>query len=362
MRNNLLKSMYNRSPMNFYSFKEEGCTVIKSINNSPLGYRFDKIFTEEELALAWSITKLHKKIAVAFIFILFLLLLYEIIFPRFVLFVNNIWYVNTVLMLLLLFFVYQIVMFIDTKIFELILNKHFGKYTNTVFKAEDEPDLKYYKLFKSEIIKAIIVFGIMLIVIFSISPFKFAKSMIKIGDYKRVIRITTIGAKIYPIAPKWYSLRGFAKFQMGDFAGAIIDYDKAYHLESDGFNMMNFDNKIFIKYYLKDYAGALKDFDTEIEYANNENERDEFLWDKAQFLYNIKRYNEALDLYNELLVKAESDRIFLLKDRLYLERAQIYKKLGENELAQQDIEKSESIDNGYDPIPQPTLMVDDGEI
>jgi tetratricopeptide (TPR) repeat protein len=202
----------------------------------------------------------------------------------------------------------------------------------------------------------------MLVIIFSISPFKFAKSIIKIGDYNRVIRITTIGAKIYPIAPKWYSLRGYAKFQIGDFSGAIVDYDKAYHLESDGFNMMNFDNKIFIKYYLKDYSGALNDFDYEIEHSNNENERDEFLWDKAQFLYNINRYEEALKLYNDLLVKAESDRIFLLKDRLYLERAQIYKKLGENELAQQDIEKSESIDNGYDPIPQPTLMVDDGEI
>jgi tetratricopeptide (TPR) repeat protein len=354
--------MYKRSPMNFYSFVEEGCTVIKSVNNTPLGYKFNKIFSSDELASAWSVIRFHKKIAVLFIFMLFITLLYEIVFPKFVLFVNNSWYVNALLMLFLLLFVYQLVMFIDTKIFEFFLQKKFGAFENVVFVSEDEPDMEYFSLFKSELIRALIFVLILIAIIFSISPFKFAKSMLKMGDYERVIRITSIGAKIYPIAPKWYSLRGYAKFQMGDFSGALVDYDKAYHLESDGFNMMNFDNKIFIKYYLRDFDGALADFDTEIKKANNENERDEFLWDKAQFLFNIGHYNEALDLYNELLVKAEADSVFLLKDRLYLERAEVYKKLGQNDLAQQDIEKSESTDVDFEPIPQPSLMVDDGEV
>ena len=124
---------------------------------------------------------------------------------------------------------------------------------------------------------------------------------------------------------------------------------------------MNFDNKIFIKFSLGDYESALNDFDKEIKNATSEDERDQFMWDKAQFLYNIGKFDEALKLYNELIVKSESDRIFLLKDRLYLERAQVYKMLGETELAQQDIETSEiqDEDNNKNPIPQPVLILND---
>ena len=93
-------------------------------------------------------------------------------------------------------------------------------------------------------------------------------------------------------------MRGYARFQLGDYKNAIADFDKAYQLESDIFKTMNFDNKIYIKYYLGDYDSALKDFDTEIKKAENEYIKDSFLWDKAQFLYNIKKYKEALKLYN----------------------------------------------------------------
>jgi tetratricopeptide (TPR) repeat protein len=79
-------------------------------------------------------------------------------------------------------------------------------------------------------------------------------------------------------------------------------------------------------------------------------------------LYNIGDYNSALEIYNNLLVHAETDRIFLLKDRLYLERAQVYKKLGQDDLAQQDLENSESTDVDFEPIPQPSLMVDDSDV
>ena len=48
-------------------------------------------------------------------------------------------------------------------------------------------------------------------------------------------------------------------------------------------------NKIFIKYYIGDYKSALKDFDKEIKNAKNDEDRDSFYWDKAQFLYITKR-------------------------------------------------------------------------
>ena len=125
---------------------------------------------------------------------------------------------------------------------------------------------------------------------------------------------------------------------------------------------MNFDNKIFIKYFIKDYEGALADFDYEIKHASDDYERDSFLWDKAQFLYNIQKYEEALKIYDELLIKSEEDRIFLLQNRLYFERAQVYKHLGEEELAENDILNADSlnIEEAFkNPIPQPILLLDE---
>lgn len=68
-----------------------------------------------------------------------------------------------------------------------------------------------------------------------------------------------------------------------------------------------------------------------------------------------------MELYNDLIIKAENDRIFLLKDRLYMERAEVYKKLGENELAKADIEtaSAEEVDVNKNYIPKPMLMLDE---
>ena len=87
------------------------------------------------------------------------------------------------------------------------------------------------------------------------------------------------------------------------------------------------------------------------------------MWDKAQFLYNIGRYEEALEIYNDLIVKAENDKVFLLKDRLYFERSQTLSKLGREKESMDDIESSgispeEAIDY---IIPEPMLIMDEVE-
>ena len=77
-------------------------------------------------------------------------------------------------------------------------------------------------------------------------------------------------------------------------------------------------------------------------------------------MYNVNRYEEALALYTELLTKADSDSVFLLKDRLYLERAQIYQILGQNDLANADLINSgavETLENKLDYIPKPVLLL-----
>ena len=148
------------------------------------------------------------------------------------------------------------------------------------------------------------------------SPVEKALNAIENQNYSKAIKITSIGAKIYPYS-KWYSIRAYAKFQTGDYEGAIEDYNKAFNLETDDYKIINFDNKIYVKYYLKDFEGALNDFDYEIQNSKNDFVKDSFLWDKAQFLYNLKKYDDALKIYNTLLLKSDEDKIYLLKTRLF---------------------------------------------
>lgn len=357
---NILESIYYLSPMNFYTHDEDK-TIIKSINNTSLGYKFGKNFDTKEISAVWDEIKLCKKWSVILIALMLIILLYKVIFPKFTLFVNNVWYVNTIIILVTLAAICQIITKICTLIFEKRLIKKFGKFEKTIFKNCSELNSTYYSLFKRELIKALILILVVVSCFGLYSPFKKAQELVSRAQYNEVIRFTTLGSKIFPIAHEWYSLRGYAKFKTEDFQGAINDFDKAYKLGADGLNIMNFDNKIFVKYYLGEYESAIRDFNYEIKNANDDNEKDQFLWDKAQFLYNIKHYDEALELYSQLIDKAEQDKIYLLKDRLYLERAQVYKTIGEPDLYLDDIINSGAgTDEGFqNPIPQPTLMLND---
>ena len=357
----ILEQLYKQSPMDFYT-KNKKKTVIRSTNNASfLGYKFNREFSEAEIDNVWSKIRVYKRFSVVFVFILFVALLYEFIFPRFTLFINNSWYVNAFIMFGILVIVSQFITTISTFIFEKSLLEEYGKYEKVYFEHSKTIDEKYYSLFKSELIKANIALVLVFISATFFSPFEYAQSLINKQRYKDAIKITTIGAKILPVVPEWYSLRGYANFQLENYDKAIKDYDKAYTLSADGFNIMNFDNKIFVKYYLGDYENAIADFDKEIKNADNENDNDQFLWDKAQFLYNIKKYNDALSVYNDLIIKAESDRIFLLKDRLYLERAEVNKKLKKYDDAKNDALTAGLSDfNSFkNPIPKPMLMLDE---
>ena len=347
--------------MNFYTVKDEK-TIIKSTNNTSLGYEFQKNFTNEEIGYVWNKTRLYKRISTISIFFLFIFLLYELFFPKFILFVNFNWYINAIIILALITVIYHIITIISTTLFEKCLEKKFGEFKKVKFiKNTNDIDSKYYKLFKIELVKALSAIITIIICFCIVSPFEICKKLIYKKHYNQVIRLTTIGSKIFPIAQEWYSLRGYARYKIADYQGAIIDYDKAYNLSADDdTNIMNFDNKIFIKYSLGNYNSALDDFDKAIQNASTEDEKDQFLWDKAQFLYNIGKYNEALEVYDDLIIKSESDRIFLLKDRLFLERAQVHKKLGHDDLAKEDIENSGSWDlENSNPIPKPVLILDD---
>ena len=358
---NILKRIFKRVPMNFYNYVD-GTTVIKSINNTFQGYKFDKVIEEEQIGSIWNFIKQTKRIMTVAIFLVFIIILYGVIFPHYAFLSGLKWYCCVLPLLVIMFVIYQALLHISTIHFERWLKKNFGEFEKTVYNPTDFIDKKYYKLFKMELVKAFALILVILVCFCIGSPFKITLNLINNQKYDEAIKVATVGSKIFPIAPTWYSLRGYSKFQLKDYEGAIKDYDKAYKLGPDEYNVMNFDNKIYIKYYTKQYKSALKDFDKEIAKAQTDEDRDSFLWDKAQFLYNIKHYEEALKIYNDLLVKSDEDRVFLLQNRLYFERAEVYKKLGNEELAEQDLQNANNLnieESFKNPIPEPTLLLDE---
>ncbi len=175
-------------------------------------------------------------------------------------------------LLLIIFLIYHFINFLSTKHFEKSLQNEFGQFEKTIFIPSNNIDKQYYKHFKIELAKAFGLIAIILLCFGLGSPFKIAQKWIHQERYNDVIKLTTIGSKIFPIATKWYSLRAYSKFRLKDYQGAISDYDKAYKLGPDEYNVMNFDNKIYIKtkwyslrayskFRLKDYQGAISDYD-----------------------------------------------------------------------------------------------------
>ena len=209
------------------------------------------------------------------------------------------------------------------------------------------------------IVLTIIFLIISLIAVYSL-PY-FAQNLIRNNNYSKAVSLISVRNIFPPHNSYNYSLRAYANYKLKNYDAAVNDFDKAYRLENDEYKMMNFDNKIYIKYVQKDYEGAIKDFDAEIEKTSDSYTKDSLMWDKAQFLYNTENYNEALKIYNQLLINSNDDGIFLLKSRLYYERAQILTALDRHKEALQDISDAQDLNleqTFQNPIPKPQLIME----
>lgn len=357
---NILQWLYKHSPVNFYSITGKGETIIKSINNTFVGYKYNRVFLDEEINNIRKVIKNFKRLSTITILALYFILVYGFVFPYYKLFESNFIKISVIICVVLIPF---IVLAIMSKFFEIYLNKKFGGFTKSHFPSSNFIETQSYHDFKQEIAKIIILIFVMFFVYINVgSPYETSVNLIKQGEYEKAIKITTIWSKIIPIDPQWYSLRGYAKFHIGDYKGAIEDYDKTYELKNDEYKSMSFDNKIYIKYILNDYNSALEDFNKEINLTKDSNEKNSLLWDKAQFLYNIGEYKKALDIYNDLITKSVDDQIYLVENRLYFERSQVYKKLGKIKESKTDEQKAKDLqlDIEYqNSIPEPILILEE---
>ncbi len=356
---NILQWLYKHSPANFYSVTDDGCTIIKSINNTFSGYKYNKIFVEEDLNNLRKIIKNFKRFSTISVLMAYFILIYGVVFPNYQI-LNNLYIkIGLIIFAILLPF---LIMAIISKIFEIYLIKSFGNFEKTHFPCKNLIENQSYKEFKFELLKIfILLLTIGGIYLWIGSPYKTSLNLINNGKYNDAIKMTTLWSKIIPIDPHWYSLRGYARFYNGDYDGAIEDYDKAYELRNDEYKSMNFDNKIYIKYFQKKYKSALADFDNLIKNSENE-EKDSLLWDKAQFLYHIGKYNDAIKIYNDLIIKSKTDKIYLIENRLYYERAQVYASIGKEKEASADLKTAEELNleiEYQNSIPEPTILLEE---
>ncbi len=359
---NLLKWLYKHSPVNFYSITDKNETIIKSLNNIFKGYKFDYTFTEDQINATRKTMKLYKRLSAAIILLLYFIAIYGLLFNNYEIFIDL--YPKIILITFVIFSTF-LILYVGAKLFEKYLNKNYGNFVVTRFPSSNFIENQSYKDFKVELVKifclAVLIFwgyfsGIYLLLG---SPYETSLKLINTHKYEDAIKVTSFWIKIFPVDSQWYSMRGYSRYYTGDYKGAISDFNRAYNLEDDEYKSMNFDNKIFIMYQMHDYDNALKEFDKEI--IKDKYDKNSYLWDKAQFLYNIKEYEKSLEIYNELIVNSEEDKVYLLTGRLYFERAQVYKKLKDMENYKQDIKMSQEYDLMPDfqkNIPQPELLLD----
>jgi len=357
---NILQWLYKHSPVNFYSITDNGETIIKSINNTFTGYKYDRIFPIDDLNNLRKIIKNFKRFTTIAVLLSYFILVYGFVFPHYGLFKNNNIIIGTVLLAVFLPF---IILALISLLFEFYLKKRYGAFERAHFPTTNVIETQSYKDFKFEILKIFVLLTIIGGIYFWVgSPYETTMNLINRGKYSDAVKMATIWSKILPVDAQWYSLRGYARFYDGDYKGAIEDYDKAYQLKDNEYKCMSFDNKIYIKYILNDYESAIDDFDQEIKKTKNEGEKNSLLWDKAQFLYNVGEYKNALNIYNELIKKSEDDRVYLVENRLYYERAQVYKSLGMDKESQADEQKAQELDLDIEyqtSIPEPTLILEE---
>ena len=357
---NILQWLYKHSPVNFYSITDNGETIIKSINNTFSGYKYNTKFSDNDLNILRKVIKNFKRFSTISVLLSYFILIYCFVFPNYEILKDNVIKIGIIAFAFILPF---IVLSLISFLFEIYLKKQYGKFERTHFPTTNVIETQSYNDFKLEILKIFIL----LIVIGGVylwigSPYETTMNLINKGKYSDAVKMTTIWSKILPVDAQWFALRGYARFYDGDYKGAIEDYDKAYKLKNNEYKCMSFDNKIYIKYILNDYESAIDDFDNEIEKTKDEGEKNSLLWDKAQFLFNIEEYNNALNIYNDLIKKSEDDRIYLVENRLYYERAQVYKSLGKEKEAQADEQKAQELDLDIEyqtSIPEPTLILEE---
>ncbi len=125
-----------------------------------------------------------------------------------------------------------------------------------------------------------------------------------------------------------YYNRGFERLEIGDYAGAIADYDASLALNPD--RATSYNNRGLAKYHLGNVPGAIADYTKAIELDPDEPVT---YFNRAVAYYKIGDYRHSITDYTQVIQRQDGIRISAENTGAYFQRAEAYRQLGEYESA-----------------------------
>lgn len=162
-------------------------------------------------------------------------------------------------------------------------------------------------------------------------------SYLKLNREAEALEDTKLAEKISSNNSNVVSNLSFSYGQLGLYEESLIFADKA--LQMDSLMPYTYNNRGYAKYKLGDYEGAIKDFNKSIELKN-----DYYYWppyNRANAFRALKRFDEAISDFN-LAIGYKADY-----HEAYNDRGETYEQMGQIEKAIQDFEKALEINPDY---------------
>jgi tetratricopeptide (TPR) repeat protein len=125
-----------------------------------------------------------------------------------------------------------------------------------------------------------------------------------------------------------YYNRGFERLEIGDYAGAMADYDASVALNPD--RATSYNNRGLAKYHMGNVPGAIADYTKAIELDPDEPVT---YFNRAVAYYKIGDYRHSITDYTQVIQRQDGIRISAENTGAYFQRAEAYRQLGEYESA-----------------------------
>ncbi len=125
-----------------------------------------------------------------------------------------------------------------------------------------------------------------------------------------------------------YYNRGFERLEIGDYAGAMADYDASVALNPD--RATSYNNRGLAKYHTGNVPGAIADYTKAIELDPDEPVT---YFNRAVAYYKIGDYRHSITDYTQVIQRQDGIRISAENTGAYFQRAEAYRQLGEYESA-----------------------------
>lgn len=125
-----------------------------------------------------------------------------------------------------------------------------------------------------------------------------------------------------------YYNRGFERLEIGDYLGAMADYDASLTLNPD--RATSYNNRGLAKYHTGNVPGAIADYTKAIELDPDEPVT---YFNRAVAYYKVGDYRHSITDYTQVIQRQDGIRISAENTGAYFQRAEAYRQLGEYESA-----------------------------